>query len=271
MIGWGGRWLSHEEYPHAIPRRQTPDDHTSTSAGSTTKQESTGDDTVRYIPAISGLAIVVTGGLLHGFSTDRWGRDLDLEQAAGRLTTVPQTLGAGSDWVSEEVPTNSRQLAQAEALGHFSRRFVKRGDGTTSNEGASVNVLVLCGRMGPIAVHPPTVCFTNSGLHQEKPEERYVVTGTAGAPLGEFFHSVFSRNVDGVPMRLQTFWAWYGPKGFQAPDNPRLAFAGEHFLYKIYVTRLLSADEPPLDESPCVEFLRAFLPALQQHLTPDKQ
>jgi len=226
---------------------------------------------VRYIPAISGLAILVTSGFLHGFSTDRWGYGDDLQQAADRLKTLPQTLGQAGEWASEEVPTDPKQMAQAEAIGYFSRRYVKRGDGTTSNEGAAVNVLVLCGRMGPIAVHPPTVCFTNSGLRQEKTEKRFSVMGADGAPLGEFFQAVFSRNVDGVPMRLQTFWSWYGPDGLQAPGNPRIEFAGQHYLYKVYVTSLLSGPKQELDESSCVEFLREFVPALRQHLTPDQQ
>jgi len=225
---------------------------------------------VRYIPAISGLAILVTSGFLHGFSTDRWGHDDDLNHAAGRLDNLPQTLGQGGEWASEPVPVDSKQMKQAEAVAHFSRRYVKRGDGTTSNEGAAVNVLVLCGRMGPIAVHPPTVCFTSTGLQQEKPEARFVVTGPEDAPLGEFFQAVFERNVDGVPMRLQTFWSWYGPDGLQAPDNPRLAFAGENYLYKVYVTSLISGHEQPLDESACAEFLRVFVPALRQHLNPAK-
>lgn len=226
---------------------------------------------VRYIPAVTGLAILVTSGFLHGFVTDRWGHGDDLQQAANRLKTLPQTLGQRGEWASEPVSVNFRQMEQAEAITYFSRRFVKRGDGTTSNEGAAVNVLVLCGRMGPIAVHPPTVCFTNSGLHQEKPEERFVVTGSDNESLGEFFQAVFTRNVDGVPMRMQTFWSWYGPNGLQAPENPRLEFSGNHYLYKVYITSTLSGREQALDESSCVEFLRTFVPALKQHLTPDKQ
>jgi hypothetical protein len=45
-----------------------------------------------------------------------------------------------------------------------------------------------------------------------------------------------------------------------------MAFAGQSFLYKIYVVRQVSTTEESQETDPALEFLQALLPELQKSL-----
>jgi hypothetical protein len=204
-------------------------------------------------------AILIAGsGIAHGLKTDRWWPSPALEQAAKRLDSLPHTLG---DWVSEPIEMSERQLVQAEATNHFSRRY------TNQKTGTSVAVMLLCGPPGPISVHPPTVCFTSQGFRLAAPEETYTLTAGDGTPLGTFFVGTFLKQSSTGHTIMRTFWSWNATGDFEAPENPRATFAPlNSFLYKMYVSRGMAGVDEPLDEDPCVEFMRLFLTDAKKEL-----
>ncbi len=212
----------------------------------------------RLAPA-AGVALLVGAGFAHRAQTDGLRDPEVLTAAADRLDAVP---AAFEGWASESLELTPRQLEMAEASGGFARRY--RGP----NGEGPVEVMLLAGPQGPISVHPPTVCFRGAGYRQCSP----VANVSAGEVKGidEFAAASFEKTLDGRPVRIRTHWAWGDGSGWSAPESPRVAFAGEPYLYKLYVTeyRPLEAEESeesgagaaPLPGTSL--FLRKFLPRL---------
>ncbi len=71
--------------------------------------------------------------------------------------------------------------------------------------------------------------------------------------------------------RVRLFWAWStdGAK-WQSPDHPRVKFAGSPYLFKIFIHREVdqadskNSEGESLNDDPCVEFLREFLPEVKK-------
>ena len=213
---------------------------------------------MRYASVVVAALVVLAAGLIHGLRTDRWGAPPDLGAAAARLEETPTTIG---DWEGKSIDLDKRQLAVAEAVGHLSRRYVHRrtGDETT--------VVVLCGRPGPLSVHSPEVCYTGAGFELRGDRETLALPEREGRPAGDLYRGRFVKP-GVVPEVLDVFWAWKTTGAWSAAPNPRLSFANSAVLYKLYIIRRLSRpDEKPPPE-PLQEFLQAFLPELEKHLTP---
>ena len=215
----------------------------------------------KFLPVGLGLVLVIGSAYVHGVMTDRWGEPADLSKAAAKLDKLPTVLG---DWHSQPLEMSEGQLRGAEAVGHFSRAF--RNDKTQTE----IQVLVLCGPHGPIAVHPPTICFTGAGLQQAYPEKKQAVD--AGKVKGDFWRTKFTkRSPDGVRSELETYWAWSTAGICEASDNPRLEYATSPHLYKIYVTQQRRTADGAIPEdnshAACEDFLKLFLPAFQAVLS----
>src|SRR5205807_1892212 len=56
------------------------------------------------------------------------------------------------------------------------------------------------------------------------------------------------------------------PRAWLAAENPRLAYAGERVLHKMYVLREIVGNEGPNERDPCVDFLQDAIPVLQGQL-----
>ena len=115
-------------------------------------------------------------------------------------------------------------------------------------------MLMLCGRPGPISVHPPTACYRARGYrmsHEPVPasiaDHRF--------RLAEFQNPA-SISEDSVAI----LWGWSHDGDWSAPANPRVEFAGQSFLDKLYVTWSRARDDQSLDDSVPSDFLAEFLP-----------
>ena len=65
-------------------------------------------------------------------------------------------------------------------------------------------------------------------------------------------------------MNLRIFWSWHGSDSWKIADNPRLTFAGEKVMHKLYLIREMLQTDEPLEGDPCVEFMREVLPQLSR-------
>jgi len=63
---------------------------------------------------------------------------------------------------------------------------------------------------------------------------------------------------------LRIRWSWSRGGSWQAPDNPRLTFAGSSVLYKLYVIVYMDDVKESVKEDPGNDFIRALLPELQK-------
>src|SRR4051812_47279033 len=106
----------------------------------------------RVIPAVVALAVVIGTGLVHGYFTDRWQGHEAVPKGAASLELMPTKVGDGE---SEPIKTGVRGRLNLAAEQYV--RFVNKKTGDV------VAVALVCGRMGPVSIHTPDVCYGASG------------------------------------------------------------------------------------------------------------
>lgn len=207
-------------------------------------------------------AMIVCGGLVQGLSTHRWTPNVAVEQAVAKLQTIPDTVG---DWTSEPLLLSDAELTFGGIAGYIKREY------TNNQTGAQVTVLLVAGDAGPIALHPPTVCFSGRGFHVVGHEMAYSAPVDEHRPEAgqhQFLSADFANPADTDPSRIRVYWGWSVDGRWQAPDHPRVAFAGSSALYKLYVSeRWLPHDGDNSDTGTGRLFLESALPQLTQALS----
>jgi hypothetical protein len=209
----------------------------------------------RTIVTASAALLLLASGVVHGLWTDRWTTDPEeLKIAAERLADVPLTIGK---WDGKEIEMDTDP--RMGLSGVLARRYVHQENGKV------VSVYLACGRSGPICVHTPDACYTADGYVEAEPLRRIGVAAD-GKPPAEFWTARFLRQRPDGQTNLRIFWAWHAVDGWKVADNPRVAFAGEPVLHKLYVIRELVNPNEPAEGDVCVEFLKELLPALEERL-----
>ena len=213
---------------------------------------------------LAGVAVLVLCGVLHGVWTDRWATSAAVEDAAARLNAVP---AAFAGWEGQDVELDARQRAVAGGCGYLLRRYVHR------QTREAVTVFLVCGRPGPVSVHQPDVCYQGAG-YRKAAEGRVEVKVDPASPPAEFKTAEMRYDGFDLPNRLRILWSWSATGDWEAPGNPRFAFARHKFLYKLYVIRELSEKETRAKgkesdaTDSCARFLRLLLPELRTSLFP---
>lgn len=204
-----------------------------------------------YLPtvAVAGLALGV--GVVHGLATDRWRTSPDLESALRRLDAVPLDVG---DWKGTDIPYEAEDFARAGIKGAVMRTY------KNSRTGSVVSVLLVCGRGGPISVHTPDVCYAGSGYEAVGVQEKKAIGLDPGGEPVQFYSLQFAKPNPVVPTRLEIYWAWSDGSLFEAPDNPRWAYARAPAVYKLYVVREFAPTSRALKDNPTEQFIRSVLP-----------
>jgi hypothetical protein len=214
--------------------------------------------TIRPLPVTAAAAVLVLTGLAHGLRTDRWGVGREVAAAAARLEKVPRAAG---DWKGTDTPTDLRALRIAQVAGDVSREFKHQ---VTFHK---ANVLLLCGRPGAIGSHTPEICFAGLGFEMEDLRPVRQPVRCLGDPSAAFWTASFVR--PGPPREhLRVWWAWGVAGEWRAVEEPRLVFAGQPALYKLYVTSpVRGPDQKPTDD-PALKLIEALLPELRTALSP---
>jgi hypothetical protein len=207
------------------------------------------------VTLIAAAAVVLlASGAVHGLWTDRWTIDpKDTKEAAERLGQLPSDL---AKWEGKEIEMNTDpRLGLA---GVLARRYVDRESGKV------VTIYLACGRPGPVSTHTPDVCYEADGFKGEPPTRVTLPADGTAAP--EFWTARFTRQRPDGQTTLRIYWAWHAADGWKAADNPRVAFASEAVLHKLYVIRELVNPNDPAEGDACTEFMRELLPVLEQKL-----
>lgn len=208
----------------------------------------------RYALLGSALVVLIASGVVHGLWTDRWSSQEDLTEAAERLVRLPLDIGT---WHGEDIPQT--ESAPAGLAATVVRRYVNTTDGK------AVTLYLACGRPGPASVHTPDVCYPGSGFDADK-KSRFQLPGQGGTDASEFWTARFVRERKDGRTPLRIFWGWLTSAGWKADENPRLAFAGERVLHKMYLIRELTTSDEPLDGDAAVAFMNDLLPELGRTL-----
>ena len=209
---------------------------------------------------VLAAVILAVSGYVNGVLTRRWDDPIDSAAVTARLAQLPAQIG---DYTSEEGrPLKDYELKVGEIQGFLSRVY-------HSPNGRRFDLLIVFGAAGPIALHPPTVCFTGAGLVMDR-EPISVPVPTSGADRPdkiEFWETVFSGNNDGSPFRMRTYWGWSTAGIWKAATSPRTQFAGEPVLFKMYIT---TQESPPAEgdedvtRTATADFLKVLVPELEK-------
>ncbi len=217
-------------------------------------------DSPRVVPGFVALSIVIATAIVAGQQSNRWKTSHELDVAAARLERVPLVIG---DWAGRAEPIDPRAMTAAEVDGFLMRRYESR------RTGRNIGVLLVCGRPGPVAVHTPDVCYPGAGYEMAQPQpQRSVLSLGTGHADAEFFWAGFRRDGSITRDGLRVQWSWNATNKWSAPDNARLAFAGQPFLYKLYVISEMTGEDEPADVGAETDFLRQLLPELEKVLFP---
>jgi hypothetical protein len=206
----------------------------------------------RILPAALAIGAVILSGAVHGYWTGRWETQVGpgADAAASRLNSVALQLG---DWEGVALERND-SLAPG-ISGVLYRRYVHQ------LSGQAVSVFLVCGKAGPVATHSPDACYAANGYQVQNPS-RYTLTN----PSAEFKTAKMVRQKAAEETKLRIFWAWSANGAWTAPDDPRLPFARQTALYKLYLIRELTRPGETLEEDPSIDLMRQLLPELQRAL-----
>lgn len=216
---------------------------------------------MRILPTLIAVAMILSAGIVHGLVSGRWGDPRQLDTALGRLETVPASFG---DWTSEDLTIPESQLRIGEIDGYISRIY-------RHPDGRAVNLLIVGGRPGPISVHTPDICFQGAGFRMRGTPQTRSVPLVAGEPPVELQTADFTKSDAALTTHLRVFWGWSAAGAWTAPSNPRLAFAGHPYLFKMYLTRALGEPGESLDDDVSLQFLHDLMPHLRRDLFPQSK
>jgi hypothetical protein len=205
---------------------------------------------LRVLMLAAAAGAVAGGAYVHGKVTDRWGAPEELLAATDRLNGLPVTVG---DWDGVPSDLDAETFKMANVTGAKGMRYTHR---VTQQE---VTVMVVVGRPGQVAAHPPEVCYKASG---------YTVGPKKVRELGRFgtaWEGEFSRAWP-TPEAIRLVWAWGRGDQWSATSAPEVAFAASAHLYKIYVVQ--RAVDGEKDRTLTQGFLDVFLPACQAAFAP---
>ncbi|MFO0930446.1 MAG: exosortase-associated EpsI family protein [Gemmataceae bacterium] len=212
---------------------------------------------LRWLCSLTAACALLVTGIVHGYWSDRWSSDSQVDAAAALLTDIPQVIG---DWEGEDMEVKPGQ-AGAGVAGCLQRTYRNRRLGT------SVVVFLVNGRPGPVSIHTPEACYGASGfvvgkkdaVRLDKPEE-----------AAKFWTSDAVRTQVAEVSRQRLYWAWNGGDGWKAAADARAEFPRGRcrVLHKLYVLRALTGSGPQQrdKDEPCVVFLNTLLPVLEQTL-----
>jgi hypothetical protein len=211
---------------------------------------------MRTLLLVIAALTVAVDGYVHGLWTNRWENSPELEQALARLGRVPLTVG---EWRGQELKLKAREVEQAGFAGYLLRRYQR-------HDGSAVTVLLACGRAGPLSVHTPETCYLGAGYTLSAQPAGHAPAADQLSRPAAFWKARFSKQERGVPVHTRVFWSWHARGAWQAPDSPRLTFAGLPAVHKLYLTcEMPGADERHADAL-CAEFLGLLLPELEKAL-----
>jgi hypothetical protein len=204
---------------------------------------------------VAGALILLASGVVHGLWTNRWEQPADQTEAATKLQHISLTLGG---WHGEELELDQSDLARAGYAGSLWRRYQNPQTGDT------VSLLLVCGRPGPVSVHTPDACYR--GLGYAPLDEPVLATFGAADPPAQFWKARFGKLSARMPGQLRIYWSWNADGQWQAPRNPRLAFARSPVLYKLYVVCEVLPGSENQETDACTRFIEVLLPEVNSKL-----
>jgi hypothetical protein len=214
----------------------------------------------RHLLIAAGLSIILLGGMAQGWMTYRWSANTAVAEATVLLDGIPSQIG---DWTSSDYALTDNEIEVGRIDGYVKREYVN------ALTGARVHLLLMCGAAGPISLHSPTVCFSGQGYrvvgHQSHASIR---EKTSGDQRHDFHQADFGNSAVDDPTLIRLYWAWSTVGKWAAPVNPRVDYAGEPALYKLYVSEQWVPTGTTTDTGVARLFMDEMLPIIRVALQP---
>src|SRR5262249_22935002 len=117
-----------------------------------------------------------------------------------RLDRLPMSIG---DWSGRPEPVDSRQLAAAELDAGLMRRY------ENCRTGKTVDLVIVCGRPGPVSVHTPDVCYSGAGYQMTQLHPAGIsLKPSRRGDRAEFLRGDFEKQGPVSSDRLRIYWSW---------------------------------------------------------------
>ena len=202
------------------------------------------------------VGLTIASGALQGMRSNRWGPSDTLQQAGAKVEAIPQNFAAWEMKKAEEMEPYS--LDQLQPAGYIQRLYVNR------DSGAAVNVTVMVGMSGPIAVHTPEICYGGRDHQQLGPRQATSVPCATGGEETVWKTTFRMKGIDA--QELNVYYAWSPGGHWVAAENPRFSYAMKPLLYKIQLASQVPSWRNDKATDPGLQFLSDFLPVLQKYL-----
>ncbi|MFM9961953.1 MAG: exosortase-associated EpsI family protein [Planctomycetaceae bacterium] len=235
----------------------------------------------RHLSALIAAVLLLGGGIVQGTLSQRWQPATRSNGPETRLKLVPLKIG---DWDGQDSAISQAERQMAGVTHVLSRTYTNRRTGEV------VNVVLLSGPTGPLAVHPPTACYQGAGYQQagatretvielpvaevvrlqnKSPEaHRSLTTSTTSNATTRHVFAIADFYLPTRPEQShpRIYWAWSAAGTWSVPESPRLEFSGSPVLFKLYVTCECPLGSQKTKAAPIDEFLRLLLLELQQQV-----
>jgi hypothetical protein len=211
------------------------------------------------LPALAAAVVIVATGIVHGVRSDRWGNSTVLNLAVQRMQHLPAAVG---DWQGQVIEPDADEVDLSGSAGCVIRRYTNR------QTGDSVLVVLLCGRPGPVSIHTPDVCYSAVGFRPIAAPATWQPEDAGGKGSDQFMRGRFHKDGLTKSEELDILWSWSATGTWSAPNDPRVTFAPQPFLYKIYLIRQTLGQGESAHQDPVQSFVSTFKLELNRALFP---
>jgi hypothetical protein len=200
------------------------------------------------------LLLTVSGGLVHGRLSNRWGPHEKMIEAGSRLNQISAQFGTWQAAGTGHIPDYAKSMLQC--TGDIARVY------SNASAQEKVDLSLLVGPAGTVSVHSPEICFPSKNFELLGKRVRITIRDDAG--IDHQFWMVDFRSQDLEERLSRVYYAWSIGREWSAPDDPRFEFAGQPYLYKLQLHVNVSADSNKADAG--LSFLSSFLPEARAEL-----
>jgi hypothetical protein len=147
-----------------------------------------------------------------------------MSAAAEKLAGIPLTIGKWKVIRENSLSTEVVDMLQCSA--HVNRVYQHEETKQT------VSIVVLLGPHGPMAVHIPEVCYSNSGFKSDSQATNCTLNPASGGGSNQFWR-VSMRSMADEELVQHVFYGWSEGDRWSRPAYPRWAFGRAPYLYKL--------------------------------------
>lgn len=217
-----------------------------------------------YVPLIVGLLLTIAVGWQHHRMVGVKSPKL-MAVAADQLGGIPKSFGKWRTIRENQLSEEVIKMLQCSA--HVSRIYEHEETKQT------ISIVVLLGPHGPMAVHIPEICYSNSGFQSDSEAKRCRIPQAGGTATDQFWQvSMRSLGEDGLVQRV--YYGWSEGGSWTRPKYPRMAFGRAPYLYKLQMattepgesSRGSDGRETAVKLDPPERFLEEFLEAARPYI-----